>query len=247
MEKQVIVEAFNCPNCGAAIPPDSPSCSYCGSSVATRLCPACYGAVSIGMRHCPHCGAEVINSNPQEAVKLRCPRCETNLHVYPMGKNSLNGCTQCGGLWVSKSVFQAICTRQEEQEAVLGFEPEHQQTPVAQEQKTQRTYIPCPECGKLMNRKNFSGSGIVLDWCRDHGSWFDRGELQRIVQFIRDGGLKKARERELLELKDQEERLRMQEFTMAARERWIDSSTSVGLDHGFAGDLLSDFLAKMFR
>jgi Zn-finger nucleic acid-binding protein len=164
-----------------------------------------------------------------------------------MGQNSLNSCTQCGGLWVSKSVFQAICTRQEEQEAVLGFEPVCLQVPAVQEQKTQRTYIPCPECGKLMNRKNFSGSGIVLDWCRDHGSWFDRGELQRIVQFIRDGGLKKAREREQLKLKEEEERLRIQEFASAAHERWMDPGMSVGLKHGLTGELFTDFLAKMFR
>ena len=61
----------------------------------------------------------------------------------------------------------------------------------------------CPECGKLMNRKNFSGcSGVVLDWCREHGSWFDRNELQQIVAFIRNGGLHKARELEQLQIKE---------------------------------------------
>jgi Zn-finger nucleic acid-binding protein len=71
-----------------------------------------------------------------------------------------------------------------------------------------------------MNQKNFSGcSGVVLDWCRDHGSWFDRSELQQIVAFIRNGGLQKARKREQLELKEQEGRIRMQEFTMSTLER----------------------------
>jgi Zn-finger nucleic acid-binding protein len=40
-------------------------------------------------------------------------------------------------------------------------------------------------------------SGIVLDWCREHGTWLDRGELQKIITFIKNGGLRKAREREI--------------------------------------------------
>jgi Zn-finger nucleic acid-binding protein len=76
-----------------------------------------------------------------------------------------------------------------------------------------------------MNAKNFSGcSGVVLDWCREHGSWFDKSELQKIIAFIKSGGLRKARERERENLKDQEERLRMQQFETAARERHLDSS-----------------------
>ncbi len=130
---------------------------------------------------------------------------------------------------------------------MLGFEPECPQAPLSRGPDPQRAYIPCPECRKLMNRKNFSGSGIVLDWCRDHGSWFDRGELHRIVQFIRDGGLKKAREREVLKLKEEEDRLRMQQLTLAAQERRLDSCAGGKLEYSLTGDSLTDFLSRMFR
>jgi Zn-finger nucleic acid-binding protein len=136
---------------------------------------------------------------------------------------------------------------QEEQEAVLSFQPVTSGKSAVQENKSRRAYIPCPECGKLMNHKNFSGSGIVLDWCRDHGSWFDRNELQQIVRFIGDGGLRKAREREKLQLKEQEDRLRMQQFTMASLERHLNSNPGSKLDHSVTGDLLVDFLSKMFQ
>ena len=41
-----------------------------------------------------------------------------------------------------------------------------------------------------MNRVNFARcSGVIVDVCRGHGTWFDRDELSGIVQFIRGGGL----------------------------------------------------------
>ena len=62
-------------------------------------------------------------------------------------------------------------------------------------------YLPCPRCRQLMNRVNFAQrSGIIVDVCAGHGTWFDANELHRIVQFIRDGGLTTAREFEKQEI-----------------------------------------------
>jgi hypothetical protein len=45
-----------------------------------------------------------------------------------------------------------------------------------------------------MNRKTFGGvSGIVVDVCSRHGTFFDSGELPRVLAFVRHGGLAKAR------------------------------------------------------
>jgi Zn-finger nucleic acid-binding protein len=43
-------------------------------------------------------------------------------------------------------------------------------------------------------------SGVIVDVCRQHGVWFDRDELQRIIEFIRSGGLQRARQMEKEEL-----------------------------------------------
>jgi Zn-finger nucleic acid-binding protein len=215
--------AFNCPNCGAAVASDSVTCSYCGSPVAVRVCSSCFGAVSVKMKHCPHCGAKVASSRPKK-TGLKCPRCESKLVLITVGKHSMHTCEKCGGLWLDRASFQDICTREEEQEAVLGFQGKTLKISAVPKHKPGRVYIPCPECGKLMNHKNFSHcSGVVLDWCREHGNWFDRNELQRIVAFIRNGGLRKARERELSRLKEREARLRMEEFQNAVRSNRMDS------------------------
>jgi hypothetical protein len=44
-----------------------------------------------------------------------------------------------------------------------------------------------------MARVNFGHvSGVVIDTCRAHGAFFDRGELDRIRRFLRQGGLRGA-------------------------------------------------------
>jgi Zn-finger nucleic acid-binding protein len=51
-------------------------------------------------------------------------------------------------------------------------------------------YGRCPKCGDIMTRLNFGRqSGIVLDACREHGTWFDRGELESVFDFVRAGGI----------------------------------------------------------
>ena len=206
---------FNCPNCGAAAGPESVSCTYCGSSLATRVCASCYGAVSVGMHHCPWCGAGTADGQQTVAADRQCPRCAQKLSQVNVGGHPIQECTRCGGLWVDSSTFQEICTHKEEQEAVLGFEAEPDQIPVP-ETAGGRMYVPCPECGKLMNREQFAGcSHIVVDWCRQHGAWFDRHELRRIVSFIQSGGLKKAREREKLKIEDEKARLRQKQLNLS--------------------------------
>jgi Zn-finger nucleic acid-binding protein len=204
MHMERTISAYNCPNCGASISPDSPSrCAYCGSAITVRVCPSCFGAMAVGMKNCPSCGAEAGHAVPGSVSSFQCPRCATQLLSAHAGKHLLQECTHCGGLWLDKNTFQEICTREEAQEAVLGYQMRCKAADSDFVRKQGRAYIPCPECKKLMNTKNFSGcSGIVLDWCRDHGSWFDRGELQRIITFIKNGGLRKAREREIEDLQE---------------------------------------------
>jgi Zn-finger nucleic acid-binding protein len=242
-----MISAFNCPNCGAAVSPDSISCKYCGSPIAGRVCPSCFGSVAVGMKHCPSCGAEVAESSSNTATTLKCPRCDIELSSVVVAKYSLHECMNCGGLWLDRNTFQEICSREEAQEAVLGFQTNDHAVSSPIQRKPRRAYIPCPECKKLMNTKNFSGcSGVVLDLCREHGSWFDKSELQKIITFIKNGGLRKAREREIENLKDREERLRMQQFEIAARERYLDSSMRLDRNIELNEDPFMQILSHIF-
>src|SRR5262249_51132842 len=80
-------------------------------------------------------------------------------------------------------------------------------------------YIPCPQCGQLMNRMNFARcSGVIVDVCKGHGTWFDHDELREIVEFIRTGGLELSREKEKRELEFERAQLRMEQMVAAGRE-----------------------------
>ncbi len=64
-------------------------------------------------------------------------------------------------------------------------------------------YRKCPECAAVMQRKNFGGvSGIILDVCAQHGTYFDHEELPGVLAFVKSGGLALAQRR------DREERAR---------------------------------------
>ena len=53
-------------------------------------------------------------------------------------------------------------------------------------------YIPCLDCGELMQRRQYRhrgrSTGVVVDVCRRHGIWLDARELERVVAAIRAAG-----------------------------------------------------------
>jgi Zn-finger nucleic acid-binding protein len=204
---------YNCPNCGAAATPESVRCAYCHSSLATHVCSKCYGAIFVGMRHCPWCGESADSAKQAEGIKGKCPRCKVDFLLLRVGNKALNECPACGGLWVDNDTLQEICTNKEQQQAILEFNPQLAPQTTVPATQAGRTYIPCPECKKLMNRRQFAGcSRVIVDWCKAHGTWFDQNELKQIVEFILAGGLSKAREREKLQIEEERQNLR--------RERW---------------------------
>ncbi len=51
----------------------------------------------------------------------------------------------------------------------------------------------CPQCAETMARVNFGKhSGIVIDVCRWHGTWFDAGEIEAVMEFVDAGGVRQG-------------------------------------------------------
>jgi Zn-finger nucleic acid-binding protein len=58
-----------------------------------------------------------------------------------------------------------------------------------------------------MNRVNFGKrSGVIVEVCKPHGVWFEKGELTRAIEFVAGGGLveTKRRDEELAREKQRE-------------------------------------------
>jgi Zn-finger nucleic acid-binding protein len=200
-------ETLNCPMCGAPAKSDATQCDHCGARLATVACPSCFGLIFLGAKFCSHCGAKVERVETDPAVQELCPRCRINLQAVTIGKCSMRECTHCEGLWVDLVTLQTIVADREEQSAVLGV-PAPIAEPDSHEIEVVR-YLPCPVCKQLMNRVNFANcSHVIVDVCRQHGTWFDKDELRKIVEFIRAGGIDQARSRQIEELQHQQAELK---------------------------------------
>jgi Zn-finger nucleic acid-binding protein len=160
-----------------------------------------------GAKFCSHCGARVTRSEIEGTATRCCPRCKENMQSVTLGKTGLRECARCEGLWLDKASFEHICVNAEEQSAVLGAAGPLLTDYSGNVEKEIR-YLPCPACARLMNRVNFAHcSHVIVDVCMQHGTWFDKDELRRIVEFIRGGGIDKARAIEIEELKRQRQQL----------------------------------------
>jgi Zn-finger nucleic acid-binding protein len=204
---------LNCPNCGAATAPAATQCAFCRARLATVACPSCFGLLFVGSRHCSHCGARADRGTPLDAPARRCPRCREDARRTTIGDTELCECGRCGGLWLEAETFQRLCADRERQAAVLAVlastaAPAQAARPHRGPAADPVRYLPCLECGKVMNRLNFArSSGIVLDVCKHHGVWFDEHELRRVVEFIAAGGLDTARAKERAALAEERRRL----------------------------------------
>lgn len=113
-----------------------------------------------------------------------------------VGATPMHECSACAGTWLSTTVFADLCMNREERGVAMtlvGARSTGMASPADRSGAVTR-YLPCPACSKLMNRSNFAHrSGVLVDVCKGHGTWFERGELTRVLTFIEEGGLERAR------------------------------------------------------
>jgi Zn-finger nucleic acid-binding protein len=166
------------------------------------------------------CGTEIAPQALRPVAEgTLCPRCRSALRARAVGHASMVECTSCGGLWIAQEDLERICEQADEQElatrALEGSQPAHPVDP-----SRGPAYLMCPTCRDLMVRRNFGGSsGVLIDVCRGHGVWLDHRELERILEFVRMGGLMQARAREVERLAHEAEVAKAEMLAGPALER----------------------------
>ncbi len=233
------VEALNCPNCGGNVTSDSAFCRFCGSRLKTEACVKCLGLMFVGAKHCAHCGEPVTKIAAADESSGRCPRCDVAIEALRVADLDIGQCARCEGMWVDVATFERVCADQEKQAAILGaIKPAAPHPPAA------IRYVPCPVCRNLMNRSNFArSSGVIIDTCRQHGVWCDADELPRIVEFIRDGGIDRQRQKEKAQLDEQR-----REILDLEREETRRASrlSTFGERGSFPASTVKEFLRMIF-
>ena len=199
-------QTLHCPNCSASVSSDKSKCEFCGARLKTVICPHCGLMMFAGSTFCNKCGAVLppVDFEP-EGKGGDCPRCGSALQWMHFEQTHLRTCGKCDGLWMAPAEFEQMCADAERSSVVLGFFRERPSNPST---ATKIAYVPCPDCGQLMNRSNFArASGVIVDVCKPHGIWFDADELPAIIEFVQKGGMEIARQRQLQDIRAERERL----------------------------------------
>ena len=210
-----------CPFCGNACPPLVRVCPHCDVRLDNVRCAQCYSLQPPGSFECGRCGKALELEPVLDATDAPCPRCRRPLEAAATGAwdpahppeptrgedSRVHECPRCGGMFVPPDALAEILCRAEvygsfpEQPWESRFSPSKPRRDVGRLEEV--SYIACPLCRTSMNRVNFGKqSGVIVDVCRNHGTWFDGGELTRIVAFVASGGLAKTRAREEAENKE---------------------------------------------
>ena len=180
---------MRCPKCGTEIdqhvfPGGTVRCARCGTTAVMDasgqpLSGSPYREPATAQAYSPWSNPLV----PHDELAPLCPRCTRALEQTD---HSDLLCDKCHGVFVKHAELAArIDSARPSQPSSEGPRHASSRPPESTVQ-----YGRCPECSDVMTRMNFGRhSGIVVDACRSHGTWFDQGELDAVLEFVRAGGL----------------------------------------------------------
>jgi Zn-finger nucleic acid-binding protein len=156
-----------CPECGGPLPLEAADravkCARCGlSSAPLAVEPA------------------VVAPRVEKAVResMACPRCNVSLFEGDAHGTPLLGCGSCGGVFLDNDASTRITRARDAVIAQLAERAKHHAAATSLD--TRPKDLPCPSCTQPMKRVLARGV-VELDFCATHGTWFDRGEVNRVM------------------------------------------------------------------
>lgn len=174
---------MNCSRCGRAIAgvfPGTKVICECGAenvAQASTVDPYRAPAAAPSSR-----STDEVEPAPKKERRHPCPRCKS-----PLGHagGGVYACGACEGTFFTDSALEALVERARSDGEIDTAESLRSGTTIPATLDDVR-YLPCPMCGERMNRSIFGRkSGIVVDVCAQHGTWFDHGEVEVAVRFAR--------------------------------------------------------------
>jgi len=205
------VASAKCPFCGNECPPMVRICPHCDVRLENVRCQRCFSLQAPGTFACTRCGCALELEPMLDATDAPCPRCHHPLEAAPGDLGRAHECPRCGGMFVARDALAEILCASEVGGALREGPPLQRASELSGwSVGTEKAkpldavrYVACPQCHNAMNRMNFGKvSGVIVDVCKAHGTWFDAGELTGVVAFAAAGGLERTRARERLEKSD---------------------------------------------
>jgi len=109
---------------------------------------------------------------------MNCAACKEPMIVLELDEIEIDYCLECGGIWLDSGELELLVENSSEVNNLL-----QQAVSNAEVMRSDRK---CPICGKRMEAALFgTDTKIEIDRCtQNHGLWFDRGELQEVVEMF---------------------------------------------------------------
>ena len=181
--------------CSGPVAANARVCPRCDVKLESVRCAHCFALQHTGARKCAHCGHDLELEPLLDPTDAPCPSCDRLLEAIPGSPHGIHECAGCGGLFLDHTTLARITEDREKGGPILATQPF--EVPRAKHVDTVIRYVKCPLCHQAMNRANFGRkSGVIVDVCKSHGTWFDAGELTSAIEFVANGGLDGTRRRE---------------------------------------------------
>ena len=119
---------------------------------------------------------------------LRCPEDGEPLVGIALERahGTVHQCLRCHGVWVERELIERLeKAMASDPPSAVGLPAEARGLPPPNQSLARDFHLPCAVCDALMDVK--AGGGVVLDVCREHGIWFEAGELEPFVTWVRAG------------------------------------------------------------
>jgi Zn-finger nucleic acid-binding protein len=127
---------------------------------------------------------------PAPSSRPSCPRCRGVLTATSAGKGFL--CIACNGELIDHATLAARIeeARARHKQGAGAATPPAGTGAASSHLEAEIRYLACPVCKEPMNRMNFGRrSGVIVDVCKEHGTWLDEGERARVMGFVVAHGL----------------------------------------------------------
>ena len=107
---------------------------------------------------------------------MNCSVCNQPLIILELNQVEVDYCTSCHGVWLDEGELEILLQKPEEKNKLFDS--------FVIDKKSKEEPVKCPICFKKMD-KILCGNEkkIIIDKCsRQHGLWFNKGELESVVE-----------------------------------------------------------------
>jgi Zn-finger nucleic acid-binding protein len=140
--------------------------------MALITCSECGKQISDKAAACPNCG---VGTAQAPAPIGNCPRCRTPMNEGRRGSVTVLGCGRCGGVWLDNPTAQRLVKSGDSHVVAMADEAAAHASVLG----VPSGPCACPVCSQPLREVMVPPSGVHVDVCDLHGTWFDRGEIQK--------------------------------------------------------------------